>query len=75
MTNDIVERLRDPFYTPSLASHKSAADEIERLRRMLTDVVDAWDWWQVDTYDRCASVPADAIAAARAALVGEKTND
>lgn len=45
-----------------------AAAEIMRLREALRGVVEAWDWWQVDTYDRCQSVPSDAIAEARAAL-------
>ena len=31
MTNDLVKRLRDPFYTPSLKSHTEAADRIEKL--------------------------------------------
>jgi hypothetical protein len=48
-----------------------AADRIEQLEAALRDVIDAWDWWQVDTYDRCGSVPDDAIRNARAAL-GEK---
>ena len=43
-------------------------EENARLRAVLEGVVEAWDWWQVDTYDRCASVPRDAIMEARAAL-------
>jgi hypothetical protein len=31
MTDDLVRRLRDPFYTPSLKSHTEAADRIEQL--------------------------------------------
>lgn len=69
---DMAVRLSEKYY--------EAADEIERLRaeserlrEALSDVVEAWDWWQVDTYDRCQSVPSDAINIARAALAeGEK---
>ena len=55
-------------------SSKQAVDivtlgqEVGRLREALRDIVEAWDWWQVDTYDRCQSVPSDAINEARAAL-------
>ena len=28
---DLVKRLRDPFYTPSLKSHTEAAERIEKL--------------------------------------------
>ena len=45
-----------------------AIDEITRLREALSSLVEAWDWWQVDPYDRCQSVPSDAINEARAAL-------
>ena len=48
-----------------------AADRIEKLEAALREVIDCWDWWQVDTYDRCASVPADAIRDAREALEGK----
>ena len=42
--------------------------ENERLRGAISDIKEAWDWWNVDTYDRCASVVDDAIRAA----LGEK---
>ena len=48
------------------------AEEINRLREALREVVEAWDWWQVDPHDRCSSVPSKAIDAARAALGEEK---
>jgi len=32
---DLVKRLRDPFYTPSLKSHIEAADRIETLEAAL----------------------------------------
>jgi hypothetical protein len=35
-----------------------------KLREAVKEIKDAWDWWQVDTYDRCASVVDDAISAA-----------
>ena len=42
--------------------------ENERLREAVGEIKEAWDWWNVDTYDRCASVVDDAIRAA----LGEK---
>lgn len=42
--------------------------ERDQLREALRDIVEAWDWWQRDTVDRCQSVPGEAIAHARAAL-------
>lgn len=33
----------------------------EELLEVSQDVVDSWDWWMVDTYDRCGSVTSDAI--------------
>jgi hypothetical protein len=44
------------------------AKRVKQLEAALRGVVEAWDWWQVDTYDRCSSVPGDAISDARAAL-------
>lgn len=41
---------------------------VRELEAGLSGIIDAWDWWQVDTYDRCASVPSDAIDSARALL-------
>ena len=34
---DLVKRLRDPFYTPSLKSHAEAADRIEKLEAVTKD--------------------------------------
>lgn len=86
MTDDIVALLRELArmwnvnHAPNY--YDEAADEIERLRaevkrrdELIRGFVEAWDWWQVDTYDRCESVPADAVREARAALAGEKAND
>jgi hypothetical protein len=67
MSDDLVTRLRRYPYDFT----EEAADRIEQLEAALRDVIDSWDWWQVDTYDRCASVPGDAIATARAALEGK----
>lgn len=39
--------------------------ENEKLKAKLADIVEAYDWWQVDTYDRCQSVLDDAIRDAR----------
>ena len=71
--DDLVKRLRDEDPECGLRHSLAmeAADRIEQLEAALRDVIDAWDWWQVDTYDRCGSVPDDAIRNARAAL-GEK---
>lgn len=38
-------------------------NEVERLREKIKNIKEAWDWWQLDTYDRCASVVEDAINA------------
>ena len=48
-----------------------AIAEIERLREAIGDIKEAWNWWNVDTYDRCAGVVDDAIRAA----LGEKNAD
>jgi hypothetical protein len=39
-------------------------EQSDVLREKINDIKEAWDWWQVDTYDRCASVVEDAINAA-----------
>ena len=56
-----VQYVRDDLLTEAQA-------ENARLRGLLGDVIDGWDWWNKDQYDRCQSVPGDAIDAARAAL-------
>ena len=43
-------------------------DEIERLRGVLQDIVESWEWWTVDEYDRDRGSLADSIDDARAAL-------
>ena len=47
-----------------LAKFKALA---ETLAGALREIKDSWDWWQVDTYDRCSSVVEDAINEAIAA--------
>jgi hypothetical protein len=42
--------------------------EVGRLRKTLSNIVEAWDWWQVDICDRCQSIPSNAVNEARAAL-------
>jgi len=72
MTDDLVKELR--FWNGGYKSDekmKRAADRIEKLEAALREVIECWDWWQVDTYDRCASVPSDAIREARKALEGK----
>lgn len=52
----------------ALAAQGQAMDNYDRAEAAeakLREVVEAWDWWQVDTYDRCSSVPGDAIREAR----------
>ena len=55
-----------------IAAASVAAARIEELEHELRQVIEAWDWWQVDEFDRCASVPADAIREARATLKGNR---
>lgn len=62
-------------YMQLLRERNKFAAEIERLqselqeaRTLMRDIVDGWDWWRQDEYDRCQSVPGDAIDAARAVL-------
>jgi hypothetical protein len=76
---EIVERLRD--VEPSgivdyqWALCQEAADlleaqaaQLQEARELMRDVIEGWDWWNKDQYDRCQSVPGDAIAALRAFL-------
>ena len=42
--------------------------ENARLRGLMRDAVDGWDWWMVETYSRCSTVPGEAIENMRAAL-------
>jgi hypothetical protein len=78
MSDDLVKRLRkfegsDYVADGDFPTCGEAADRIEQLEYWLREIIEAWDWWQVDTYDRCKSVPSDAIREARAAL--ENKND
>jgi hypothetical protein len=50
----------------------NALKENERLRALMLEVVSAWDWWQIDTSDRCSTVPGNAIELMRNEL---KEND
>ena len=68
MTDDLVRRLRSPevfLMTSGMVSPvaEEAADEIERLREVLREVISVSDR-KTDIYDR-----------AKAVLAGEKTND
>jgi hypothetical protein len=49
------------------AADRIAALEVQlaELTGALTDVVEMWDWWNVDQYDRDQSAVSDAIDAAR----------
>ena len=44
-----------------VAAAPTLKDEVTRLRDGIKDIKEAWDWWQVDPHDRCASVVCDAI--------------
>jgi len=74
MTDDLVNRI--DWYNKHnerimIQDAKAAVDRIKKLEAALREVVECWDWWQVDTYDRCESVPADAIRNARTVLAEE----
>jgi hypothetical protein len=60
------DRRTAPRLRAIAAALLAARRERDALRDALRDVVDAYDWWQVDPVDREA--PAEAIQAARAAL-------
>lgn len=64
-------------WNEKLAATVSAyADQAERLNAIeaaVGEVVEAWDWWLVDTYDRCRSVPNDAIERLHSLM--EKTSE
>lgn len=51
-----------------LAAAEARAAEAEDLHAALKDIVESWDWWRVDEYDRCITVPEDAIDEARKML-------
>lgn len=51
-------------YRKLIAAEAKLREAVEVMR----GVIEAWDWWQVDTYDRCQSVPSDAVREARAFL-------
>jgi hypothetical protein len=78
MSDDLVKRLRYwagfGYGVEASATMNAAAVRIEQLEVALREVINCWDWWQVDTHDRCASVPSDAVREARAAL-GEKKDE
>jgi hypothetical protein len=50
------------------AGDMMAVGEVERMRRLLQDIVEGWDWWSSDPYNRCQSIPSDAIEEARKLL-------
>jgi hypothetical protein len=47
---------------------EAQAAQLQEARELMRDVIEGWDWWNKDQYDRCQSVPGDAIAALRAFL-------
>lgn len=62
-----IEFVRASMNPPADAS--AALDRLiaERVRESVRPIKEAWDWWQADSYDRCASVVSDAIDEALAA--------
>ena len=81
---DIVERLRHHKSSDVWTERKNrtwyetddlcmeAADEIERLREALREIVEAWDFWQSQETRSGFSELFANICEARAALAGEK---
>ena len=81
---DIVERLRHHKSSDVWTERKDrtwyetddlcmeAADEIERLREALREIVEAWDFWQSQETRSGFSELFANICEARAALAGEK---
>jgi len=65
------------YSTPYIRADRIEALEAEnaRMRRALKDVVEAYQWWSVDQYDRDQSVVYDAIDDARAALATIRRDD
>lgn len=41
---------------------------LRRVVEAASSAVESWDWWNADQYDRCQSVPQDAIESLRYAL-------
>jgi hypothetical protein len=65
------EFARRGWTQPSPEAVARAAMEVPEIKALIKDAkdaVEAWDWWQKDTYDRCQSVPSDAIDDLRATL-------
>ena len=54
---------------------RRVAEERAKLLERLRDIKEAWDWWQVDTYDRCASVVEESITAAIAQFEKENSHE
>ena len=54
---------------------RRVAEERAKLLERLRDIKEAWDWWQVDTYDRCASVVDEAIIGALAQFEKENSHE
>jgi hypothetical protein len=47
---------------------EAQAAKLQEARELMRDVIEGWDWWNKDQYDRCQSVPGDAVEAIRAFL-------
>ena len=45
---------------------------LKQVMEAASDAVKSWDWWQEYPYDRCQSVPQDAVDDLRAALAALK---
>ena len=55
-------------YRAARARAEAAEAKLREAVEVMRDVCEAWEWWNVDTYDRCSSVPNDAVRSARAFL-------
>jgi hypothetical protein len=49
-------------------SREAAEAKLREAVDVMRNVCEAWEWWNVDTYDRCSGVPDDAVRSARAFL-------
>jgi len=71
--SEAADRLAELEAKVAALSASPTEGENEALLRLTQEMVDAWDWWRVDQYDRCQSVPSNAVDDLRQALRATKT--